>query len=91
MANHSPRSYLACYDITEPRRLAAVHRRLKRDGIALQYSVFQCTLTSKQLRRLIGDLRLLIDSSSDDIRIYGMREGADLRMLGPATTPDLLL
>ncbi len=84
MPQQGPRRYLLCYDIADPKRLAMVCRRVKRDGVALQYSVFDCQLNAVSLRRLIRDLRELIDDREDDVRIYGPRVDAPFVWLGTA-------
>lgn len=45
------RRYLVAYDISDPARLRAVHKKAKAYGYALQYSVFICDLTDAELVR----------------------------------------
>lgn len=82
MSRNATQRYLLCYDIADPRRLQRVHRRAKRDGVALQYSLFECHVTPAQLQRLTVDLRVLIDPGADDVRIYGARFDARIIWIG---------
>lgn len=82
MSDKGVRRHILCYDIGDPKRLSRVHRRVKRDAMALQYSVFDCHLNEMALKRLINDLRKLIDERDDDIRLYGPRLDAPLLWLG---------
>ncbi len=70
MSHSKVHNWLLCYDIADPRRLARVHRHMKKHGWALQYSVFQLQASQQQLDRLIDELDRLIDPKADDIRIY---------------------
>lgn len=76
------RRRLICYDIADPRRLQRIHRRIKRDGVAVQYSIFQCDLDDLHFARLVADLKCLVDPRSDDIRIYGPRQDAPVMWIG---------
>ena len=49
--------YLVAYDIRDPRRLREVHRIVKGYGVSLQYSVFVCDLTFKELCALRFEAR----------------------------------
>ncbi len=62
--------YLICYDIRCPRRLARIHRTLKRQAMALQYSVFLFSGPAQQLERCLAALESLMDQKEDDIRAY---------------------
>jgi CRISPR-associated protein Cas2 len=70
MALHEPRLYLVCYDITDPKRLARVHRFLRTEGMPVQYSVFTAQMTARDLGRLLAGLHHRIDARADDVRIY---------------------
>jgi len=63
-------SYLIAYDITDDLRLSKVSRYLKGRGIHVQYSVFYCHIRPEVLIEIKRNLRDLIDSKKDDIRIY---------------------
>jgi CRISPR-associated endoribonuclease Cas2 len=56
--------YIVCYDIHEPRRWRKCYKLLCGYGERLQYSVFRCHLTDKQLAEL--KLKLLKAMSADD-------------------------
>ncbi|HUC93255.1 MAG TPA: CRISPR-associated endonuclease Cas2 [Paenibacillus sp.] len=44
--------YIVCYDIRDPRRWRKCYKILNGYGERLQYSVFRCSLTEKQLAEL---------------------------------------
>lgn len=87
MSDPSTRRYVLAYDIADERRLSRVHRRVKKDGMALQLSVFDLSLGESRLRRLLGDLRTLIDEREDDVRIYGPRLDTPIAWLGISPFP----
>lgn len=62
--------YLICYDVSDNFRLSKVLRYMKGKGIHLQYSVFYCFLTPKELLKIIDEIMRLIDFNQDDVRIY---------------------
>lgn len=61
------RWYLVCYDVRDPDRLRRTHAMLKGWGSAVQYSMFRCRLTVRQLERLRWELERVL--SSDDALI----------------------
>lgn len=57
--------HLLTYDVREPRRLRRVAKVLEGYGQRLQYSVFRCLLSARQLERLRWELgRELADEDS---------------------------
>ncbi len=48
--------YVICYDITEPKRWRRVYKHLHGYGRRLQYSIFRCRLTLRQMERLRWEL-----------------------------------
>ena len=62
--------YLICYDIRCPRRLARIHRTLKRQAMPLQYSVFLFSGPQRQLDSCLAELERLMNTHEDDIRAY---------------------
>lgn len=59
--------YLVCYDISDPKRLQKVHRKVCGYGEALQYSVFCCDLTASEKIVLWGALHKLINQREDQV------------------------
>lgn len=88
MAHHQPARYVVCYDIADPKRLSRVHRCLKNEGLPLQYSVFNCCLTEKQLGLLMQNLKDLIDPREDDVRVYPLPQHTETLTLGQPMFPD---
>lgn len=67
-----PELYLVCYDICgegSDRRLRKVYRTMRGYGEHLQYSVFRCSLTDRQLASMEADLDAVIDHHRDQIMI----------------------
>jgi len=58
------------YDIPDDRRRSKVLRLLKDYGARVQYSVFECMLRPRDLRRLRERLKPLLESEEDDVRFY---------------------
>ncbi len=82
-----PQPYLICYDITKPKRLRLMHRRLKRFGIPIQYSIFHATLTDARLREVIAMIKSVIDPKTDDVRIYPLPQDGWARSVGRSVLP----
>ena len=64
------RIYLVCYDICgdgQERRLRRVYRTLRGFGEHVQYSIFRCALTDRQLAELEGALTDAIDHHKDQV------------------------
>lgn len=80
--------YIICYDIANPRRLGRIHRVLKKQALAVQYSVFLFSGTEAQLQRCLEQLQALMDERHDDIRAYPLpRRGLRL-VLGASPLPE---
>jgi len=61
--------YLVCYDISDPKRLRQVYRKMHGFGDPIQYSVFKCDLSATERVLLLGSLRELINLREDRIMI----------------------
>jgi CRISPR-associated protein Cas2 len=61
---------LLSYDVPDDRRRTRLAHALKDFGERVQYSVFECRLTPKQLDRLRERVRPLIAPEEDSLRIY---------------------
>ena len=87
MAIHAPQLFLLAYDIADPRRLARVHRTVKRQGLPLQYSVFLIADTPAVLDGLLAELDDIIDPRADDIRVYPLPTRLDADSYGRQFLP----
>lgn len=85
------REFLICYDIADPRRLARLHRYLRKRAVPLQYSVFLMTGDDRQLERCLAGAAQIIDPGADDLRAYPLPEGGLKVRLGKAVLPEGIL
>ena len=85
---HEPKAWIVAYDIRQPRRLRRVHRQLRKEGVAAQYSVFTVEADDEQIERLLACLRLLIDEHEDDLRAYHLPASCPVWSLGTQQLPD---
>jgi CRISPR-associated protein Cas2 len=63
------RLWLICYDISDDGKRNCIHDILKNYGKRVQYSVFECFLTNRQLCVLRAELLSVIDNL-DNLRWY---------------------
>lgn len=92
MGVNEVRRWLIAYDVREARRLAAVHRYVKRIAVPVQYSVFVTSASARQIEAVSGALSTLIDARSDDVRLYPIPEKTYVHTLGSTMLPaDALL
>lgn len=68
------RRYLLSYDISNAKRLRAVHRIARGFGTAIQYSVFICVLTRTDRIRLAVAIHEAIDEVADRVVIVDLGE-----------------
>lgn len=71
--------YVICYDITEPKRWRQVYKLINGYGRRLQYSIFRCRLTVKQMERLRWELEKLM-SDEDKLLIIGLCDPCERRV-----------
>lgn len=73
---------VVAYDISDNARRFRISRHLEGYGLRVQYSVFECELEEKHLRRLVSELERMMEPG-DGLRIYRMpRPEADVLILG---------
>lgn len=60
-------TYVVTYDISEAKRLRRVHRILLGYGERLQYSVFRCELSDREVVELRGRLSEVIHHREDQV------------------------
>jgi CRISPR-associated protein Cas2 len=87
MSLSARRVWLVSYDISDAKRLARVHRFLKKEALALQYSVFLASASEGGLRWLLHRLGQLIDPRRDDVRAYPIPERCEAVTLGRQIVP----
>jgi CRISPR-associated protein Cas2 len=83
-----PDAWLIAYDIADPRRLASVHRYLKRYALAVQYSVFLGWFSARQVDSLRRGLEQRIDPRRDDVRLYHLPSRTQLYRFGRQWLPE---
>lgn len=71
--------YVVCYDIMEPKRWRKVYKLINGYGVRLQYSIFRCRLTVKQMEKLRWQLEKLM-TSDDRLLILGLCEPCEKRV-----------
>ena len=86
--NTEQRNWLIAYDIADPRRLARVHRHLKRYAIPVQYSVFVFQGSQIMLERVLDGIQERIEPTADDVRAYHLPHRCEVAMLGRQYLPD---
>lgn len=76
-------SYLVCYDISDEKRLRKVFKTMRNYGDHLQYSVFECQLTSTDLVRCRAELAEIIHHDEDQVLFVdlGPAEGRGDRVI----------
>lgn len=77
-------AYLIAYDVRSPRRLAKLHRTLKKRAIPVQKSVFIAHVEIGNLQALKDTINGIIDEVVDDVRIYRLPANIDLHLMGEA-------
>jgi CRISPR-associated protein Cas2 len=60
-------TYIVCYDIRDEKRLRKVHKTMRNWGDHLQYSVFECQLTSSDLISCRAELAQIIHHDLDQV------------------------
>ncbi|MBP1468466.1 CRISPR-associated endonuclease Cas2 [Candidatus Chloroploca sp. M-50] len=78
------------YDIVEDKRRTKVMNLLKGYGTRVQYSVFECELTTQEFATIGKELRTIIDANTDSVRCYRLDADAVQRIailgIGRVTT-----
>jgi CRISPR-associated protein Cas2 len=61
---------LIVYDISNDKRRAKLHNALLNYGTPVQYSVFECHITKKNLNNLKKTIQKIIRKRKDNVRYY---------------------
>ncbi len=63
--------YLISYDVTEDRTRGKISKLLENYGVRVQYSVFECNISSHEYKKLYKEMLGLVAEKADvSIRIY---------------------
>jgi len=76
-------SYLVCYDISDDKRLRKVFKTMRGYGDHLQYSIFECQFTTRDLIRCRTELARIINHDEDQVLFVhlGPAEGRGDRVI----------
>jgi len=64
--------YLVSYDIPNDKRRTKLSNLLKNFGDRVQYSVFECILSSALHGKMVDGINQLIDEKEDSVRVYAL-------------------
>jgi CRISPR-associated protein Cas2 len=76
--------FLVCYDIRDPKRWRRSFKLLKGYGQSLQYSIFRCRLTRRQLEQIRWELEREL-AAEDSLMIASLCEGCASRLIARNT------
>jgi CRISPR-associated protein Cas2 len=71
------RRYLVAYDIREDRRLRAIAGCMEGYGTRIQYSVFVCDLSDREMILMRGDVETRMKSSEDSVMVVDLGHAGD--------------
>lgn len=77
-----PGWYLVAYDVADPKRLQRMHRRLRREGLAVQQSVFLVQRSQRRIEALLDELERLMRRREDDLRAYPVHHPGEIWLRG---------
>jgi len=79
--------YIAAYDVASPRRLRAVLKLIKQYATGGQKSAYECFLSAWEKRKLLADLREVIDPDEDRVLLIRLDPRSRVHTLGIAEAP----
>lgn len=84
--------FLVTYDIANDKRLRKVFKKMKSFGLHLQFSVFECELSTRELALMHAAIDRLLNHSLDQVLIADLgptdgRGGECIRALGRPYRP----
>lgn len=62
--------YLVSYDIRDPKRWRAAYKQLQGRGERIQYSLFRCRFTRREMEKLRWELEKILDEEDDLMFVY---------------------
>lgn len=64
--------YIVCYDISDPKRLNKIYKKMRGFGDPIQYSIFSCALSAQEKAILVTALSEIIHHREDRIMIINI-------------------
>lgn len=83
--------YLIGYDISEPKRLQKIYRRIIKYATPIQYSLFILVGNEQQLNQCLNDIFQVFNKKEDDLRVYLLPENYQRWDLGKPLFPEGIL
>ncbi|SBT04777.1 CRISPR-associated endoribonuclease Cas2 1 [Candidatus Accumulibacter aalborgensis] len=80
-------AFVIGYDISDPRRLLRVHRRMCRHAAPLEYSIFLLVGSDTDKDRCLEEIDELINPIEDDVRCYALPLRGFQGRVGRASLP----
>ncbi len=87
-------AYIVSYDISDPKRLRKVFRLMRGYGAHVQFSVFRCEMSPREMVELRALLRGVINHAEDQVLFVDVgpvdgRGGTSIDAIGrPYTSPE---
>lgn len=88
MSTHESKTWLVAYDIRTTKRRRRVHKLLRKNGLAAQYSAFSLEADDTDMAEVLAALESLIDTGADDVRAYRLPARCPVWLLGKQNWPD---
>jgi CRISPR-associated protein Cas2 len=79
--------WLICYDVRDPKRLRKCAKHMEGYGERMQYSVFRCWLTQREMERLRWELTELL-TANDDVLLIPLCGTCAASIRGTGTTEE---
>lgn len=61
---------VACYDISDPKQLTKVAKRMKDFGVRMQKSLFECELDDEGYSKMKESIKKIVDPAKASLRYY---------------------
>ena len=71
------RRYLVAYDIRDDRRLRSIAGCMEGYGTRIQYSVFVCDLSDREMILMRGDIEALMKKTEDSVMVVDLGQAGD--------------
>lgn len=80
--------YLIGYDISDPKRLQRIYRKMTHYATPIQYSIFLLDGSEKLLKQCLAEIMLIFNKKEDDLRVYPLPTNTAQWRLGKSSLPE---